>query len=143
MTHPNELMPTLAVPVLRTPFLARLTAFYQEVFGFELVQQVPGVVSVLRQGPVRLQLWQYARGDRDGRVLLSADACIFALHAGLARRGRAFLREHAPQLKCWGCWEFSLIDIDGNCLVFAQGAVDRVSRDAVADGQSLSLRKPS
>jgi len=89
-------------------------------------QQVPGVLALVRHGPVCLQLWQH--GDlpqpESCRIQLNgAGIDIFQCHARLARSARPWM-DVAPRLKPWGAWEFCLLDAEGNRLIFVQWAVD-------------------
>jgi hypothetical protein len=124
----TELVPSLTVPTLCTTNLARLLAHYRDELGFDVVQQIPGVVAFIRNGPASLQLWQRASGiARDCRIRLDGqDANVFRLHARLAQHARRALGEDAPMLRPWGAWEFSLIDIEGNRLTFVQWVVNSV-----------------
>lgn len=51
--------------VVRTPDLARALADYTQVLGFRCEQHIPGVVALLSQGSLSLQLW--GCGARPGR----------------------------------------------------------------------------
>ena len=128
-----ELLPVLAIPVLRTPDLRRTAAYYQRVFGFSLAQEIPGVLALLRHGEVQLQLWQAAMaGPQDCRIQIDGTTgSIFDCHARMARTARAWIGA-APVLKPWGAWEFSVTDADGNRLVFVQWAAPLPPMD---DGQ--------
>lgn len=120
----KPLLPTMRVPALCTPNLKKLLAFYRDELGFHVLQQVPGVLALLRHGSVRLQLWQQpgaAQTIRTIRIELEEDDA-FRLHARLARHERSALADEAPRLQPWGAWEFSLIDAEGNRLVFVQWA---------------------
>jgi hypothetical protein len=127
--------------VLRTPCLARLTAFYRDAIGFQVAQHIPGVVSLLRHGAFRLQLWQSAQGPAACCIPLDRqEVCIFQLHARIARQARGLLGEAWPQLKPWGAWEFSLVDIEGNRLAFVQWAVGAKLPEPAAREQDLRPR---
>ena len=114
------------VPNLRTPQLAQAIVFWQDVAGFALKQHIPGVLAILAQGATKLQLWQVARGSifkaGSHRVAVK-DA--FATHRAMARLGRISLSGE-PQMQCWGAWEFSVTDADGNRLHLAQWAANRL-----------------
>lgn len=124
----TELVPAMAVPAVCTPHLSSLLAHYRDELGFEVIQQVPGVLALVQHGPVRLQLWQRAgRFQRDCRIRLDGqDANVFQVHARLAQHARGALGEEAPSLRPWGAWEFSLTDAEGNRLIFVQWAVSSV-----------------
>lgn len=124
--------------VLRTPDLGRAVADYTGCLGFECQQHIPGVLALLRHGPLRVQLWACAaapgRWERPGPSdLLGSDfepsqhsvvvPHIHALHTSLCqalqRAGAdldARLPGVGPQLQPWGAWEFSLRVADGHCL---------------------------
>jgi hypothetical protein len=52
----QELLPAMTIPVLRTVRLACTLAMYRDGLGFTLAQHVPGVVALMRHGPLCLQL---------------------------------------------------------------------------------------
>jgi hypothetical protein len=84
------LIPTMAVPVVCTSMLRDLLAYYRDAWGFEVKQEVPGVLAVVQHGPVRLQLWQ--RPDAvPGNLSITLQGSVtelFELHARLARHCR-------------------------------------------------------
>jgi hypothetical protein len=123
-----DLLPVMAVPVVRASNLGLLVKHYRDVLKFAVVQEVRGVVAFVKHGPVCLQLWQSGGKTRgDCRVQLNGrGANLFQLHVSLARHARAALVEESPQLKPWGAWEFSLIDSEGNRLIFMQWAINSV-----------------
>ena len=114
------------VPNLRTPQLAQAIVFWQDVAGFALKQHIPGVVAILVQGALQLQLWQVARGSifKAGSHRVAVQDA-FATHRAMARLGRSSLSGE-PQMQCWGAWEFSVTDLDGNRLHLAQWAANRL-----------------
>lgn len=134
----TAVLPVLAIPVLHTPDLARTLAHYRQVLGFQLAQQVPGVVALLRHGPLQLQLWQCAglSGPQTCRIALDGGpADVFGIHQRLAASARACL-DGAPCLRPWGAWEFSLTDGEGNRLMFVQWVVGSPLAEApVASGE--------
>ena len=118
----KEILPALAIPMLRTPQLARAVAHYREAAGFTLAQHVPGVVALLRHGPLCLQLWQSEAVVPPARCCVPLDgvqADVFDIHRRLARTARGWI-DGAPQLMPWGAWEFNATDAEGNRLVFVQ-----------------------
>lgn len=123
------LLPHLAVPVLRTPRLRDATAFYVDTLGFTLAQKVPGVLALLRHGPLVLQLWQaQTRAPQGCCIRIDADLdSIFDCHARLARHARTRIAA-PPALQPWGAWEFSLVDGEDNRLVFVQWAATLPAR---------------
>ena len=122
----NEILPTLRIPVLRTARLARTVAHYRDALGFRVAQMVPGVVALMRHGPVCLQLWQHGdlAAPESCRIALNGVGIdIFQCHARLAASARPWM-DMTPRLKPWGAWEFCLLDAEGNRLIFVQWAVD-------------------
>lgn len=120
--HP--ILPTLAVPVLRTARLARTLALYRDGLGFTVAQHIPGVLALLRHGAVQIQLWQHGTLPQPECCRVALDGLpvdIFACHAQLARSARPWL-DVAPRLQPWGAWEFCLLDSEGNRLIFTQWA---------------------
>ena len=118
----SQLLPKMRVPALCTTNLKKLLAFYRDALGFQVLQQVPGVLALLRHGSVRLQLWQQhcaAQTIRTIRIELEEED-VFQLHTRMARHERSATADEAPRLQPWGAWEFSLIDAEGNRLVFVQ-----------------------
>lgn len=70
---------------------------------FELLQEISGVVAVLRRGALTLQLWQ--SGERAGTtctIRLDRGANVFQVFAGLAKVARSALVEEWPRLRPWG-----------------------------------------
>ncbi|MCJ0763786.1 VOC family protein [Variovorax terrae] len=120
----GELPGTAARPVLATPRLARALAHYREVLGFELLQEIPGVLGFVRGAGITLQLWQRPGPVQPVRCRVPLDGApgaIFESHARLARQSRGCVSQ-APRLRPWGAWEFSLTDGDGHCITLAQWA---------------------
>lgn len=124
----TELVPAMTVPAVCTPNLMQLLAYYRDQLGFQVIQEVRGVLAFVQHGPVRLQLWQRAgQFRRDFRIRLDGQGCnVFQVHARLAQHARGALGEDAPRLRPWGAWEFSLTDIEGNRLIFVQWVVNSV-----------------
>lgn len=124
----TELVPAMTVPAVCTPNLAQLLAYYRDQLGFQVIQEVRGVLAFIQHGPVRLQLWQRAgKFQGDCRIRLDGqDANVFQVHARLAQHARSALGEEAPRLRPWGAWEFSLTDIEGNRLIFVQWVTNSV-----------------
>lgn len=109
-----------AAPTLRTRNLQQLVTFYVEALDFRVVQLVPHVVALLSCGPLRIQLWQSkCASGRCVATLAAGRSTIFDLHAQLARYGRSLL-SGPPELRAWGAFEFSLVDLEGNQVVFLQ-----------------------
>lgn len=124
----TELVPAMTVPAVCTPDLTRLLAYYRDRLGFQVIQEVRGVLALIQHGPVRLQLWQRA-GEFQGDCRIRLDghqANVFQVHARLAQNARSALGEKAPRLRPWGAWEFNLTDIEGNRLIFVQWVVNSV-----------------
>ena len=114
------------VPNLRTPQLAHAIEFWQDIAGFQLKRHIPGVVAIFVQGATQLQLWQVARGSifKVGSHRVAVQD-VFVTHRAMARLGRSSLSGE-PQMQCWGAWEFSVTDADGNRLHLAQWAANRL-----------------
>lgn len=140
----TELLPVMAVPVVRAANLGMLVAHYRDTLKFTVVQEVRGVVAFVTHGPVRLQLWQSGgQTPCDCRVQLDGrGANLFQVHASLARHARAALAEQSPQLKPWGAWEFSLVDSEGNRLIFVQWAINSVFGQAPEDASRRQQSAP-
>lgn len=108
-------------PVVHSRNLARLLAHYRATLGFELLQEITGVVAVLRKGSLRLQLWQSSdAAPRDCSILLEQRTSVFQLYADLAKVARSAMVDDCPRLRPWGAWEFTMCDPEGNRLVFSQ-----------------------
>lgn len=151
----NEILPTLAIPVLRTPRLARTVAHYRDALGFTVAQEVHGVVALLRHGPLCLQLWQHGDLPQPECCRIALDGAsldIFQCHARLAQYARPWM-DVAPRLKPWGAWEFCLLDAEGNRLIFVQWALAQAmpdfdapsatgSREAKHDAKRQARRAP-
>ncbi|HEY8357228.1 MAG TPA: hypothetical protein VIL30_07165 [Ramlibacter sp.] len=115
--------PSQAPAVVKTARLARLLPYYRDVLGCRVVQHVPGVVALIELHGVPLQLWQ--RNDFGGHsfcvvLLEGGQARIRQLHAAFARSDAGALMESRPTLQPWGSWEFGVVDIEGNQIVFEQ-----------------------
>lgn len=112
------------LPVVHSRNLAGLLAHYRATLGFELLQEISGVVAVLRKGSLRLQLWQ--SGDTSPRacsIPLERRTSVFQLYADLAKVARSAMVDDCPRLRPWGTWEFTMCDPEGNRLTFRQMAV--------------------
>ena len=114
------------VPSLRTPQLLQAIDFWQYVMGFELKHHIPGVLAILVKSATQLQVGQVARDGvfKAGSHRVAVQD-VFAMHRAMARFGRGSLSGE-PQLQCWGAWEFSVTDVDGNRLRLAQWAANSV-----------------
>lgn len=118
-------MPLLPIPVVSSANLSQLLPYYRNVLRFRVLQEVRGVLALVESGAVRLQLWQRNTQGSTRRCripLEGAGACIFQVYGAFARVARSALVEDRPQLQAWGAWEFSLLDSEGNQLLFAQWA---------------------
>jgi hypothetical protein len=113
----------LPIPVVPAANLSLLLPYYRQTLRFRVLQEVRGVLALVENGAVRLQLWQRNCRGAAARCrvpLEGAQACIFRTYATLARVARSALVEERPMLMPWGAWEFSLFDREGNRLLFAQ-----------------------
>lgn len=113
-----------APAVVQARDLRTLLQHYVQVLRFEVLQEVRGLLAIVRKGGLQLQLWQgQPCGPQVCRVPVDGADCVFRLHADLRRVARSALVEDAPELQAWGTWEFSLCDPQGNRLVFSQWAL--------------------
>lgn len=109
------------IPVVHARELKALLAYYRKVLRFELLQEVSGVVAVLRKGSLRLQLWQSSwAAPRACTIPVWQGRGVFQLYADLAKVARSAIVEECPRLKAWGAWEFSMCDPEGNVLTFSE-----------------------
>ncbi|NML44369.1 hypothetical protein HHL11_11445 [Ramlibacter sp. G-1-2-2] len=121
-------MPVLPIPVVAAANLSLLLPHYRDVLRFRVLQEVRGVVALIQHGAVRLQLWQRSAQGEPMRCRVPLDgpsACVFRVYGALARVARSALMEDRPQLMPWGAWEFSLLDREGNQLLFSQWALSQ------------------
>jgi len=110
--------------VVHSRNLAGLLAHYRGTLRFELLQEISGVVAVLRRGSLRLQLWQSSgTAPRECSIPLEQRASVFQLYADLAKVARSAMVDDYPCLRPWGAWEFTMCDPEGNRLIFSQLAV--------------------
>lgn len=122
--------------LLRTPYLPRAIADYTGCMGFECVQHIPGVMALLRHGPLQAQLWacaapagrferlsradlpvgRFEAGDHSvvvGRIEALYDSLELALcRAGLRPESR--LSRGGALVRPWGAREFELRDLHGH-----------------------------
>lgn len=112
-----------SLPVVHARNLARLLAYYRQILKFELVQEITGVVAVLRKGTLRVQLWQSADTVRRDCSITLQRASVFQLYSDLARVARSAMVDDCPRLHTWGAWEFTMCDPEGNRLTFSQAAL--------------------
>lgn len=100
--------------------LKHTLAFYRESWGFELLQQVTGVVAVLRRESVTVHLYQ-RRSDQTHELF----ACRLLVDSLEAWTGRLLSAPGRPeptlQERAWGR-EFALSDCDGNRLLLVPAA---------------------
>ena len=135
----------LAIPVVRTARLADLLPDYRDRLRFRVRQQVPGVLAVLERGDVRLQLWQVQDHAGPERTVVDLDACatnIFRLAADLVRAGGPLLATTGPCMQAWGTWTFTLLDAQGNEIVFAQRPRDGDEPPALPSGTRRAVPGP-
>jgi hypothetical protein len=133
------------------------------MLGFVCVQQVPGVLALLRRGPLALQLWACgaARGRWErlqARDLAPAAQRITAQVAGIAglyaslraallASGDALpLAERWPcplQVAPWGGWMFALRLQGGHVLFCEEWALFRAQPSAAEEGDSPGTLGPT
>lgn len=121
---------------LRTSDLARAIADYTARLGFVCCQHIPGVMALLRHGPLQAQLWACAapagRFERLARTDLPAErfvpgdhsvvvsdieALYDSLERALHRAGLVPATRLSPGgalVRPWGAREFELRDLHGN-----------------------------
>jgi catechol 2,3-dioxygenase-like lactoylglutathione lyase family enzyme len=111
-----------ATPVLPSLDIARTVGFYCRVLGFTEVHAAPGEYAIVEHGPVELHFWY-----TEATELPKASGCrvqvsgIDALYADCHAAG--IVHPNAPLVaKSWGTREFAILDPDGNCLTFHEGA---------------------
>lgn len=111
-------------PIVGTIDLRAAVADWCDGLGFERVQQVPGVLALLRLGMAQVQLWQCADWPAGSAAVARGElpGGLFDLHARIARRARERL-DGPPRLHPWGAWEFSLRDAEGNRVTFVEWAL--------------------
>jgi len=110
--------------VVRARDLRTLLAHYRWVLGFELLQEVAGVLAIVRRGGLLLQLPQgRSHGPQVCPVPLDGEASPHHQPEAHDAHDASALVEDAPRLQAWGAWEFSLCDPQGNRLVFSQWAL--------------------
>lgn len=116
-----------APPVIHARDLRTLREHYRRVQRFELLQEISGVVAILRRGALTLQLWQSGEcAARNCTIRLDRSANVFQLFSELAKVARSALVEECPRLRPWGAWEFTLCDPQGNALTSSQSATECV-----------------
>ena len=113
-----------AVPVLRVSDYARAKAFYQDVLGFEVVEEAGAPVTgfgIFRAGAAHVFLitWNGPEADHDGwRVYLYPDNLAHAVDrieaTGTTMQG--------PTLTEYGMREVEVTDPDGNVLCLGEDA---------------------
>jgi hypothetical protein len=109
------------IPVVHARELKALLAYYRKVLRFELLQEISGVVAVLRKGQLRLQLWQSPPlAPQTCTIPVRQRSGVFQLYAELAKVARSAIVEECPRLRAWGAWEFSICDPQGNVLTFTE-----------------------
>lgn len=116
-------------PVVRTGDLGAALADWRDHLGFEVLQEIPGVLAILQLGQAQLQLWQRAAWPQ-GRCEIARGELpsgLFDLHARIARRARDRL-DGPPRLHPWGSWEVSVCDVHGNRVTFVEWAVQAAGK---------------
>lgn len=113
------------LPVVHARDLKALISYYNKVLRFELLQEISGVIAVLRKGSLQLQLWQSGeRASRQCTIHLRQLPGVFAVYADLANVARSAIVDQHPCLRPWGAWEFTMCDPQGNRLTFSQSAAN-------------------
>lgn len=100
-------------------------AYYRRILQFELLQEISGVIAIVRKGSLQLQLWQSGEGaPRNCTIKLGVRSSVFQVYADLAKVARSAMVEDCPRLRPWGAWEFVMCDPEGNRLTFSQLVAD-------------------
>lgn len=109
----------LAIPVLPAVDIAAAVEFYEQKLGFTTEFQSDDYAG-LRRGVVQLHLWL-----TDDRALAENSSCrinvsgITQLYDDYQTQGIVH-PNGALTTKPWGLSEFTVLDLNGNCLVFAE-----------------------
>lgn len=108
-----------AVPVLPAVDIAATIDFYQQKLGFTTEFQTDDYAG-LRRGAAQLHLWQCS-----DRAIAEASSCrinvsgITQLYDDYQEQG-VIHPNGALSVKPWGLSEFTVLDVNGNCVVFAE-----------------------
>jgi uncharacterized glyoxalase superfamily protein PhnB len=108
-----------AVPVLPAVDIAATIAFYEQKLGFTTEFQMDDYAG-LRRGGAQFHLWQCS-----DRQLAENTSCrinvsgIDTLHEEYQAHG-IIHPNGALTTKPWGLREFTVLDLNGNCVVFAE-----------------------
>lgn len=127
---------------VRTPEMARALRFYRDTLGFDVASHIPQVAAVLRRDATQLVLMEvgarpgrFERPERpfDGEPFRPGTYRIATgqLHK-LFRLLRPGLVRSSQAAACvvwqpWRAWELSLLDADGNSVVFMQAGSTRIA----------------
>ncbi|MBC7969143.1 MAG: VOC family protein [Verrucomicrobia bacterium] len=117
-----------AVPVLPAVDIGATIAFYEQQLGFTAEFQSDDYAG-LRRGGAQLHLWQC--GDRQVaentscRINISGIAPLYEEYQtqGIIHPNGAL------DTKPWGMSEFTVLDLNGNCVVFAEAPATSNRRD--------------
>ena len=94
-------------------------AFYGDKLGFQKAFEQGNYAGVTR-GPIEIHLSGYAQGATPVEIRVDL-AGVDALHGEVAPKG-IIDPEQPLETKPWGMRQFSVLDLDGNRIVFAQAA---------------------
>ncbi len=112
--------------VLQCPELAKTVAFYRNVWGFKLVQYVPGVAASLTRESVAVQLMQFSSDMPAPIVACKLLVDDIAAWSG-SLQSASGQTAHSLRDEDWGM-ESGLSDCDGNRLQLVQCAAHLARR---------------
>jgi catechol 2,3-dioxygenase-like lactoylglutathione lyase family enzyme len=115
-----------AIPSLPVLEIARAVAFYTEKLGFAAIVQDSGF-AILVQDDVELHVWAANQPEVPGAEpqLAGSASCRIrvddakSLYQVCDREGIVHPNGRLAE-QPWAAWEFTVLDADGNCVVFYQ-----------------------
>lgn len=117
-----------AIPVLPAVDIAAAVAFYEQRLGFTTEFQSDDYAG-LRRGGVQLHLW--LSGDQELAANTSCRINVGGIEALYDEYQTQNLIQPDGELttKLWGLREFTVLDLNGNCVTFAEPLPTENRRD--------------
>ena len=109
-----------AIAVLPVKDVKAAVAFYKDKLGFVQAFEQGDYAGIMR-GPIEIHLDGYAKGQTPVRMRINLSG-VDDIHAEAAPKGIIDPEEPLKTMP-WGMRQFTVLDLDGNRITFAQPGV--------------------